>query len=64
MTALQPDAVDVGAILQRPDTLHWFGTDELGRDLFYVSLLAWSQCARYGINLRRVAEQRTRQAVG
>jgi peptide/nickel transport system permease protein len=33
-TALAPDAIDTDAILQPPGSGHWFGTDELGRDLF------------------------------
>jgi peptide/nickel transport system permease protein len=33
-TTLVPDAVNTDAILQPPGPGHWFGTDELGRDLF------------------------------
>jgi ABC-type dipeptide/oligopeptide/nickel transport system permease subunit len=33
-TTLAPDAVNTDAILQPPGADHWFGTDELGRDLF------------------------------
>jgi peptide/nickel transport system permease protein len=33
-TTLAPDAVNTDAILQPPGPGHWFGTDELGRDLF------------------------------
>ncbi|MGO4404335.1 ABC transporter permease [Bosea sp. RAF48] len=33
-TPLAPDAVDTDAILLPPGLAHWFGTDQLGRDVF------------------------------
>ncbi|MEE1087132.1 MAG: ABC transporter permease [Schaedlerella sp.] len=33
-TGIDPEAIDVGNMLQRPSKEHWFGTDELGRDYF------------------------------
>jgi peptide/nickel transport system permease protein len=33
-TDYPPDQVDTSAVLQAPGAAHWFGTDQLGRDLF------------------------------
>ncbi|MFT4192705.1 MAG: ABC transporter permease [Comamonas sp.] len=33
-TSIGPEAIDVQAIFQPPSAAHWFGTDQLGRDLF------------------------------
>ncbi len=29
-----PDAIDIGNMLSAPSALHWFGTDQVGRDVF------------------------------
>ena len=29
-----PTEVDLGSVLQKPDVVHWFGTDSSGRDVF------------------------------
>jgi peptide/nickel transport system permease protein len=34
-----PAVQDVNAMMQSPSTLHWFGTDRLGRDIFSRTLL-------------------------
>lgn len=33
-TPYRPDDMDLGTILQTPGLKHWFGTDQLGRDVF------------------------------
>lgn len=38
LTSYDPDVQDVTAILQKPSSQHWFGTDELGRDYFTRAL--------------------------
>lgn len=48
-TARQPDAVDVDAILQLPSPEHWFGTDDLGRDLFCRVIYGTSQSLAIGV---------------
>jgi len=48
-TAGQPDAVDVDALLQRPSHEHWFGTDDLGRDLFCRVIYGTSQSLAIGV---------------
>ena len=30
---LDPNAIDLNLILQGPDLKHWFGADDLGRDI-------------------------------
>jgi peptide/nickel transport system permease protein len=48
-TARHPDAVDVDAILQVPSHEHWFGTDDLGRDLFCRVIYGASQSLAIGV---------------
>ncbi|WP_066469622.1 ABC transporter permease [Bosea sp. WAO] len=48
-TALPPDAVDTDAILLPPGLTHWFGTDQLGRDVFTRVVYGTSQSLGIGI---------------
>ncbi|MFS8048110.1 ABC transporter permease [Rhizobium sp. BR 314] len=50
-----PEAVDPDAILSAPDTTHWFGTDELGRDLFSRVIYGTSQSLSIGIGATLIA---------
>ncbi|RDJ22407.1 ABC transporter permease [Bosea caraganae] len=54
-TALEPDAVDTGTILLPPGPSHWFGTDQLGRDLFSRVVYGTSQSLSIGIGATLVA---------
>ncbi|UZF92040.1 ABC transporter permease [Bosea sp. NBC_00550] len=48
-TSLAPDAVDTDAILLPPGLAHWFGTDQLGRDVFTRVVYGTSQSLGIGI---------------
>jgi peptide/nickel transport system permease protein len=54
-TTLAPDAVDTDAILQPPGPDHWFGTDELGRDLFSRVVYGTSTSLTIGIGAMAIA---------
>lgn len=54
-TSLAPDAIDTDAILQPPGPGHWFGTDELGRDLFSRVIYGTSQSLTIGIGAIAIA---------
>lgn len=50
-----PEAIDPDAILMAPDATHWFGTDELGRDLFSRVVYGTSQSLTIGIGATLIA---------
>jgi peptide/nickel transport system permease protein len=54
-TTLVPDAVDTDSILQPPGPDHWFGTDELGRDLFCRVIYGTSESLTIGIGAMAIA---------
>ena len=54
-TALAPDAVDTDAILLPPGPGHWFGTDQLGRDVFCRVIYGTSQSLSIGISATLIA---------
>ena len=54
-TSLAPDAIDADAILQPPGPGHWFGTDELGRDLFCRVIYGTSESLTIGIGAMTIA---------
>lgn len=54
-TSLPPDAVDTNAVLQPPGPDHWFGTDELGRDLFSRVIYGTSESLTIGIGAMAIA---------
>jgi peptide/nickel transport system permease protein len=54
-TALAPDAIDTDAILQPPGPGHWFGTDELGRDLLCRVIYGTSGSLTIGVGAMALA---------
>jgi peptide/nickel transport system permease protein len=54
-TTLAPDAVDTDAILQPPGPGHWFGTDELGRDIFCRVVYGTSKSLTIGVGATMLA---------
>ena len=44
-----PNALDLTARLQAPSAQHWFGTDEVGRDLFSRVLVGSQQSITAGL---------------
>lgn len=44
-----PNAIDLAARLQPPSAAHWFGTDEVGRDLFSRVLIGSQQSVAAGL---------------
>lgn len=55
LSSFDPEAVDPNAILLPPDAQHWFGTDELGRDLFSRVVYGTSQSLTIGIGATLIA---------
>lgn len=49
LTPLDPNAVHLTARLQPPSAAHWFGTDEVGRDLFSRVLIGSQQSIAAGL---------------
>lgn len=54
-TSLAPDAIDPDVILQSPGPTHWFGTDELGRDLFCRVVYGTSESLTIGVGAMAIA---------
>jgi peptide/nickel transport system permease protein len=54
-TALAPDAIDTDAVLRPPGPGHWFGTDELGRDLYCRVIYGTFQSLTIGIGAMVIA---------
>nr|WP_113867591.1 D,D-dipeptide ABC transporter permease [Brenneria salicis]NMN92084.1 peptide/nickel transport system permease protein [Brenneria salicis ATCC 15712 = DSM 30166]RBP61165.1 peptide/nickel transport system permease protein [Brenneria salicis ATCC 15712 = DSM 30166]RLM30190.1 D-ala-D-ala transporter subunit [Brenneria salicis ATCC 15712 = DSM 30166] len=50
-----PNAIDLTARLQSPSALHWFGTDEVGRDIFSRVLIGSQQSVTAGVAVVVVA---------
>lgn len=49
LAPLDPNAIDLTARLQPPSAAHWFGTDEVGRDLFSRVIIGSQQSVAAGL---------------
>ncbi|MEC5320614.1 D,D-dipeptide ABC transporter permease [Brenneria populi subsp. brevivirga] len=49
LTPMDPNAIDLAGRLQPPSAQHWFGTDEVGRDLFSRVLVGSRQSVAAGL---------------
>ncbi|WP_369309433.1 ABC transporter permease [Providencia rettgeri] len=54
-THYAPDEVDLTAILQPPSTEHWFGTDQLGRDVYTRVVYGTSLSLSIGLGATLIA---------
>lgn len=54
-TGFDPEALDTDAILEAPNAIHWFGTDELGRDIFARVVHGAAQSLGIGVGATLVA---------
>lgn len=54
-TGYTPNDMDLGAILQPPGTAHWFGTDQLGRDVFARVIYGTSLSLSIGLGATLIA---------
>ena len=54
-TGWQPDAVDPDAVFAPPGAAHWFGADQLGRDVFARVVYGTSQSLSIGIAATLIA---------
>ncbi len=50
-----PNAIDFSARLQPPSSMHWFGTDEVGRDLFSRVVMGSQQSVAAGLAVVAIA---------
>jgi peptide/nickel transport system permease protein len=51
----EPQAVDVLRRLKPPDSTHWFGTDNLGRDIFSRTLYGMAISIRVGLSVALIS---------
>ncbi|MCR3912432.1 ABC transporter permease [Klebsiella variicola] len=54
-TSYTPEQMDFSAILQPPDLRHWFGTDQLGRDVFTRVVYGTSLSLSIGVGATLIA---------